>query len=134
MSIRTGILLANPIPWGPGFEDGSYNVLFDAASSSTISHTIQVDERPFVVQAWGLVNDEEVQVWAVGGPGAGLYFSQVFINGIAVALTAIDNRFVLDIAGRYQFRLVNGGLGTVYVAGNEIEVTSEKVGFSKYVA
>ena len=125
MSIRTGILLANPIPWGPGFEDGSYNVLFDAASSSTISHTIQVDDRPFVIQAWNLVDPEEVQIWAVGGPGAGLYFSQVTHHNGAMVLTPLNNRIVIDVPGRYQFRLGDGsGLGTVYVAGFDAEIGS----------
>ena len=126
--IRTGILLTNPI-WGPGQEDnGSYNVLFDAKSSSPISHTIQVDESPFVVQAWGLTGIEEVQVWSVGGPGAGLFYTQVYIHGQPVKLTATNNKLVLDVAGRYQFRLVNGGLGTVYVAGFDAMLASNKVG------
>ncbi len=125
--ISTGIALGNPIPWAPGFE-GDYNILFDSASSSTISHTIQVDARPFVVQAWGLVAPEVVEVWAVGGPGAGLYFSQIFVNGSLLELTATKNKLVLDVAGRYQFRLTNGGLGTVYVAGFDADLASSNIG------
>lgn len=131
--IRTGILLANPIPWAPGFENNSYNVLFDSNSSSTTSHIIQVDESPFIVEAWNLVSPEEVQVWSVGGPGAGLYFTQVYIDGNPVKLTATDNKLVLDVAGRYQFRLANGGLGTVHVAGFDADVASSRVGLGKFV-
>ncbi len=132
--IQTGTQLVNSIPWGPGNEDnGSYNIIFSPISSSTTSHTIQVDENPFIVQAWGLVSSEEVQVWSVGGLGAGQYFSQIYMNGSAVKLTATDNKFVIDVAGRYQFRLANGGLGTVYVAGFDSSNVAAAAGFGKYV-
>lgn len=130
--ISTGIALGPPIPYAPGFENGSYNVLFDASSDSLVSHIITVDENPFVVEAFGLVAPEVVQIWTVGGYGSGQYFSQLYINGQIAQLTSTNNKISLDVSGRYQFRLT-GGLGTVYVAGHDANVASSLVGLGQYV-
>lgn len=131
--ISTGIPLGSVIPFAPGFESGSYNILFDPSSSSTTSHTITVDEHPFVVEAFGLTGSEVVEVWSVGGHGSGQWFNLVYINGKQVKLTATDNKLSLDASGRYQFRLTAGGLGSVYVVGHDANVASPFVGFGKYV-
>ncbi len=131
--ISTGIRLGDVIPFAPGFESGSYNILFDPSSASTTSHTITVDEHPFVIEAFGLVSAEVVEVWSVGGRGAGQWFSPLYVNAKQVKLTATDNKLSLDVSGRYQFRLTAGGLGTVYVVGHDANVASPFAGFGKFV-
>ena len=131
--ISTGIRLGDVIPFAPGFESGSYNILFDPSSSSTISHIITVDLYPFVVEAFGLVNAEVVEVWSVGGHGSGQWFNPLYINGNKAQLTATDNKLSIDASGRYEFRLTAGGLGTVYVVGHDANVASPFVGLGKYV-
>jgi len=130
--IVTGIAL-NPIAFAPGFESGSYNILFNASSSSTTSHIITVDENPFVVQAFGLVDAEVVEIWCVGGTGNGQWFTPLYIHGNLARLTATDNKLSVDASGRYQFRLTSGGLGTVFVIGHDANVASNFVGLGKYV-
>ncbi len=131
MSISTGIAITNILAFPTGEECGSYNVLFDPSTSSAISHTITVEEHPFVVEAYGLTGTESVDVWTVAGPGAGLWFSPLFLSGKQVRLTSTDNKLSLDVSGRYQFRL-NGQLGTVYVVGHDANVSSSLVGLGKF--
>jgi hypothetical protein len=131
--ISTGIQLGNVIPFAPGFESGSYNILFDTTSSSTTSHIITVDENPFMVEAFGLVDSEVVEIWSVGGTGSGQWFSPLYIHGNKAQLTATDNKISIDASGRYQFRLTAGGLGTVFVVGHDANVASNLVGLGKYV-
>lgn len=130
--ISTGTPLNGFVAFPPGEESGSYNILFDQNSSSAISHTIVVHEHPFVVEAFGLTSLESVQVWSVGGPGAGTWFNQLYINAKPVVLTSTDNKLSLDVSGRYQFRFI-GQLGTVFVAGHDANVASNLAGLGKYV-
>jgi hypothetical protein len=130
--ITTGIPITYPIAFPTGQEPGSYNVLFDNKSTSNVSHTITVEESPFVVEAFGLTANESVEVWCVGGPGPGTWFMPLYVNGNKVVLTNTDNKLSLDVSGRYQFRL-NGQLGSVYVVGHDANVASSLVGLGKYV-
>lgn len=130
MSISTGIPLVN-IAFAPGYESRNYNVLFDANSANTTSHIITVDENPFVIEAFGLINTEQVEVWQVGGTGSGQYFNPLYVRGTKAVLSATNTKLSIDVSGRYQFRLVNGGLGTVYVAGHDANVASELMGLGK---
>ena len=128
MPISTGTQLALP-----ELDNGSYNTLFDSSSSSIISHIITVDSSPFIVEAYNLTGDEVVEVWSVGGIGAGQFFDPVYIKGFQVKLTSTDNKLSIDASGRYQFRLTNGGLGTVHVIGHDANIASNLVGLGKYV-
>lgn len=130
MAISTGIALTL-IPFAPGFENRSYNVLFNADSDNTTSHIITVDENPFVIEAFGLVDTEQVEVWQVGGTGVGQYFNPLYVRGTKAVLSATNTKLVIDVSGRYEFRLVNGGLGTVFVAGHDANVASELMGLGK---
>jgi hypothetical protein len=131
--IQTGVALYPSIPFAPGLESGNYFILFDAHSASTTSHIIVVDESPFVVEAYGLTGGETVQVWNVGGSGVGQWFSQLYLKGVPVLLTPTDNKLSLDVSGRYQFRLNGGGLGTVFVIGQNANVASNLVGLGKFI-
>lgn len=139
VTISTGISLSNSIAFPVGFETGGYNIIFDQNSTSTISHIINVDDYPFVVEAFGLVTGENVEVWQVGGPGPGTWFSPLVINNKPVVLTTNDNKLSLDVSGRYQFRLSSDShdvdivVGSVYVVGHEANVASQLVGLGKYV-
>lgn len=130
MAIQTGIAI-NLIAFAPGFENRSYNILFDSNSDSTTSHVITVDENPFVIEAFNLSGSEQVEVWQVGGTGGGQYFNPLYVRGTKAVLSATNTKLSIDVSGRYQFRLANGGLGTVYVAGHDANVASELMGLGK---
>ena len=129
--ISTGIPISGNVAFPSGEESGSYNIIFDQNSSNAVSHTIVVDEHPFVVEASGLTTGEHVEVWTVSGPGAGTWFNPLYLAGNQVLLTPTDNKLSLDMSGRYQFRLV-GQLGSVYVVGHDANVSSPLVGLGKF--
>lgn len=124
--ISTGTLLA-PV-FGQGQEESSYNILFDTNSTSTTSHTLQVDDKAFVVQAYGLGVGQAVELWMVTGIGGNTISNKVFVAGTQVKLTSTNTVMTLDLSGRYQFRLTGGGLGDVHVVGFDIAVRPQHMG------
>ena len=130
MAILTGVVL-NSLPSGasnPGTdEQRTYNTFFDADSTSATSHTLEVRTKPYVVRAYDLGIGEYVSILNVAGSGSGTLEADLYLNGTVIRLTETNNTVVLDISGRYKFRLV-GALGEVTVVGHETDVATLNYG------
>lgn len=134
MAISTGRIL-NPFPSSgspTSDEQRDVNTLFDADSISVLSHTIAVDSRPYVVRAFGLTS-ATIEVLIVSGTGSGTVEEPLRLNGTAITMSGTNNVLVLDITGRYRFRL-SGQLGEVTLVGHESDVPCFSYGLGKLVA
>lgn len=118
------------IAYAPGYEVDDYNVIFSGISASATSHEVSVFQNPFVVTAYGLITGEKVEVWRIFGRGAGTSTELVVINGRPVQLTPTNNLLVLDISGRYLFKLT-GRLGLVTVAGHYATVVNKNASMAQ---
>ena len=115
------------VPEPGASEQTSVGILFDEDSVSLTSHTISVDNKKYVVRAFGLTEGITVTVLNVAGPGSGTLEEAVKIAGSAVTLNETNNTLVIDISGRYRFRL-SGGLGEVTLVGHESDIPDSTYG------
>lgn len=90
------------------------NALFDANSTSEWSKVIEVISRATVIQAFGLVDTTEVQIYNVYGNGGTEQTTPFRINAASRNLDQDNNTTILDSTGRYKFRLT-ADIGDVYV-------------------
>lgn len=133
MAIQTGrVLNSLPATGSPGADElRDNNVFFDPDSTSLVSHTLTVNDRPYVVRAFGLTN-AAIEVLIVSGTGSGTVDEPMYLNGTAITLSSTNNVLVLDITGRYRFRL-SGQLGEVTLVGHESDVPCFSYGLGKLV-
>lgn len=135
MAIQTGRVLNQlPSSGSPGSDElRDVNILFDADSTSLTSHTITINDRPYVARAFGLEAGTTVEVLTVTGTGSGTLEEPMFLAGTQVTMDYQNNVLVFDITGRYRFRL-SGQLGEVTLVGHESDVPCYSYGLGKLVA
>lgn len=135
MAIATGrvlnVLSASDSPSAAETKD--HNVLFDSDSTSEYSHTIEVLTKPKVVRAFGLGNGQAVEVLMVAGAGSGTVEENLYLAGSQVTLNPTNNTLVLDISGRYRFKLNGVDPGDVTVLAHDSDVAVTSYGISTLV-
>lgn len=93
------------------------NVFLDNAFPETTSNVIEIEERPWVFNAYGLGPDNRIEVYQVYGSGP-TYREEVYrLDGQAITLTQDSNAAKLEVSGRYRFKLSGIG-GGVTLIGN----------------
>jgi hypothetical protein len=111
MKINSGIPLFNASVNAQGEQNQPPNVLFNASTTSTTSHNIDVGETAIAVSAFN-ISGNTITVNMVGNDGLGDVTSPLHLNGKTVQLSSTNTMIILDVPGRYNFTL-SGGLGSV---------------------
>lgn len=105
-------LFANPASQDVGKVKGA-NILFNADSTSTTSHVVEVGQTAIVIKAFNLSGSQTISINMIGDDGITTVMTPLVLNGKLVQLSTSNVSLVLDLPGRYTFSLNNGGLGTV---------------------
>lgn len=91
-----------------------YNILFNANSTSGISHVVEILQTPIVVRAFGLTGDKKITIAMKDNDGISDTFGPLTLNSKAVALDVNNTSIVIDLPGKFVFVLSGtGALGTV---------------------
>lgn len=93
------------------------NLFLDNANAGTTSHIIEVENRPWIFNAYGLSAGNRIDVYQVYGSGPTYRENIYLLDGKAITLTEESNAARLDVSGRYRFKLVGVG-GGVTLIGN----------------
>ncbi len=93
-------------------DNQSNNVIFNARSTSTTSHYIDVSETAILVRAFGLDTGQTITVNMVGNDGVANVTTPLKIHSKVIQLSPNNTALVIDLPGRYNFTL-SAGLGTV---------------------
>jgi uncharacterized repeat protein (TIGR01451 family) len=93
-----------PTIYAAGAEKQSFAMAFSPSSTSAFSNNIVVDREPVKVIAFGLRENEYIEVMHLIGDNSGSNFEAYKPYDGALRLTADQNELVLGKAGRYRLR------------------------------
>lgn len=88
---------------------------------------IEIIDRPWVFNAFGLGVGEHIEVWTTYGYGGSYRQEPFLIDDVPVWLTTDNNSIRLQVSGRYRFKLV-GTLDNTLLTGNPTAYISEGSG------
>lgn len=130
-SIGNAVLVYGPqlttdkvdIPQPSGAQANRPNLFL--GNGDRLSQVLEIEQRAWVINAFGLTPSDEVEVLAVYGNGPSYREVPYAPEGRAWVMTAGNNSIVLDKSGRYRFRSLHSTAGKLLV-GNPTMVPKQQ--------
>lgn len=113
-----------PTPWAAGRERQPFSMAFSPTSTSFMSANINVDREPVKVVAFGLRENEYIEVLQLVGELSGDNFEAYKPFDGELTLTQDQNEIVLHKSGRYRLRFV-GSHGFMHCFWWQFSMTHE---------
>lgn len=113
-----------PTVWAAGNERQPFSMVFSPASTSQFSQNINVDREPVKVVAFGLRQDEFIEILHLAGEMSGSAFEAYKPFDGALVITSEQNEVTLARSGRYRLRF-QGTHGQMYCFWWQFSMTHE---------
>ncbi len=107
-----------------GVQANRPNLFFNGTLSTNTSHIIEIQDKAWVFNAFGLQPSEFITVWSTYGFEATYKEEPYLLDGETQYLSETNNAIVIKESGRYRFKL-NGDPSNIILVGNPTQVESD---------